>query len=355
MSANDQSLVPPQDVETPCLVIDCARLRQNLQLTAAACGGAGKLVPHVKTHRAPWLIADLLEAGVTAFKTATPAEVDMVLEAGAAEVIWAYPSTNPASIRRVIAAARRHPEAAVSALVDSAECVALWRALLAGEAPVRLRVDLDPGMGRTGLPFGDEAAALAHEIAAAGLFAGWHCYDGHIHGPDRAVRAAEVEAIADALSGFLAAAALGAAPWDLIVGGSYSYDLWPELPGIRRSPGSWVYSSMIHARDLPEQGWRQAAFVLASVVGSRGGRLTLNAGSKAVGADMVLGERFGWPGAIEAMSEEHTVVEGNGQSPGDVVLLTPGHACTTAYLYDKAWVRDLDGAWSQRTQLGARR
>ena len=355
MTANDPSLLPPKEAETPCLVIDYARVRQNLERTAAACGGVGNLVPHVKTHRAPWLVADLIKAGVRAFKTATPAEVIMVLQAGAEEVIWAYPSSDPASIRRVIAAARRHAGAAVSALVDSAQGLALWRAQSAGDMPVRLRVDLDPGMGRTGLPFGDEAAALAHDIATAGLFAGWHCYDGHIHSSDRAVRTTEVEAIADALSGFLAAAAPGGGTSDLIVGGSFSYDLWPELPGIRKSPGSWVYSSMIHARDLPEQGWHQAAFVLACVVGSRGGRLTLNAGSKAVGADMVLGERFDWPGAIAAMSEEHTVVEASGQIPGDVVLLTPGHACTTAYLYDKAWVRDLDGAWSQRKQLGARR
>ncbi len=231
----------------------------------------------------------------------------------------------------------------------------MWLAHLRDSAAV-LRLDLDPGMGRTGLPFGDEAAKMAREIASAGLFAGWHCYDGHIAGSDRVARAADVAANARALSDFLATAQPSDALSDVIVGGSYTFDLWPEMPGMRRSPGSWVYSSMIHQRDLPEHGWRQAGFVMTSVVGAREGRVTLNAGSKAVGADLPLADRFFWPGTIIAMSEEHTVVSDTGQRPGETVLLTPaGHACTTAYLYGSAWVRSLDGVWSERPQLGARR
>jgi D-serine deaminase-like pyridoxal phosphate-dependent protein len=55
------------------------------------------------------------------------------------------------------------------------------------------------------------------------------------------------------------------------------------------------------------------------------------------------------------MSEEHVVVEADHLRVGDRVLLTPQHACTTAYLYDTALVRTSDGAWEQRAQLGCRR
>ena len=54
-------------------------------------------MPHVKTHRAPWIVQLSLAQGVTAFKCATTAEVEMVLEAGAKAVTWAYPTVNPAN------------------------------------------------------------------------------------------------------------------------------------------------------------------------------------------------------------------------------------------------------------------
>ena len=49
------------------------------------------------------------------------------------------------------------------------------------------------------------------------------------------------------------------------------------------------------------------------------------------------------------------VVDGDGRALGERILLTPGHACTTAYLYPEAWVRDLGGDWQRRGQLGSRR
>ena len=51
-------------------------------------------MPHVKTHRAPWIVELLIAQGVTAFKCATPVEVEMCLAAGARNVIWAYPTAN---------------------------------------------------------------------------------------------------------------------------------------------------------------------------------------------------------------------------------------------------------------------
>ncbi len=55
------------------------------------------------------------------------------------------------------------------------------------------------------------------------------------------------------------------------------------------------------------------------------------------------------------MNEEHTVVEGDNLSVGDRVLLIPQHACTTAYLYDSALVKTIDGRWQRRPQMGSAR
>ncbi len=353
----DPALMPPGEPMTPCLVIDHAAVRHNLERTAMACGGVGRLIPHVKTHRAPWLITDLMDQGVVAFKTATPAEVEMVLAAGAREVLWAYPSVNPTAVGRVLAAARRYPEARLSALVDSRSGTDLWRTALGSERPPRvgLRLDIDPGLGRSGVPMGREARALAGELVEAGLFAGWHLYDGHLHDPDNEKRAAAVGQLATALIEFVDDADPDPAASDIVVGGSYTFDLWPPHPRLRLSPGGWIFSSLRHARDLSHHEWRQGAYVLATVITSHGDSLTLDAGLKAVGSDLPLAQRFGWADGIMDMTEEHSVVGGAGRALGERVLLTPGHACTTAYLYSEAWVLGLDGEWQEKQQMGIER
>src|SRR5258708_10538073 len=93
-------------------------VRHNLARTVAACGGAQRLMPHVKTHRAPWLIQLFSDLGVQAFKCATPAEVEMVLAAGATCVMWAYPAVNPATVGPLPAIPPCDPQPPVTGMVD---------------------------------------------------------------------------------------------------------------------------------------------------------------------------------------------------------------------------------------------
>ena len=83
--------------------------------------------------------------------------------------------------------------------------------------------------------------------------------------------------------------------------------------------------------------------------------VTLDAGSKAIAPDRAVTERFRWNGNILMMSEEHVVVEDDTLQVGDRVLLMPRHACTTAYLYDKALVNHSGNQWEEREQLGSKR
>src|SRR3984885_8769640 len=142
-------LVPA--VATPCFVVMEDRVLHNLKVTALACGGVDRLMPHVKTHRAAWLVELLLANGVDAFKASTLAEVEMVLAAGATRVTWAFPTVNPQNVGRFIELASVFPKAELTALIDSREGLDVWTRLLDGApSSVRLRIDLDPGMGRTG-------------------------------------------------------------------------------------------------------------------------------------------------------------------------------------------------------------
>ena len=350
-------LLPPETAETPCFVIIHERVRHNLARTAAACGGLQRLVPHIKTHRAPWLVRDLVGQGVSAFKAATSTEVEIIAANDAGEVILAHPQVNISAVDRVVAVARKRPDLKVSAIVDSPTGVTLWRDRLKGiDAPnLGLRVDLDPGMGRTGMSLDGTAAAVARDLMATGMFSGWHVYDGHVHDVERKARVERVDRICERVFTFLADVHGEGAPVDVVAGGSYTFDLWPRREGVRVSPGSWIYSSARHGADLTEFNWQNAAFVVATVVSTRDGTVTLNAGSKAISPDQLLEKRFAGPGPILAMSEEHVVVKADGLAVGTRVALIPEHTCTTAYLYPRAWVLGLDGQWSLRDQLGSSR
>jgi 3-hydroxy-D-aspartate aldolase len=347
--------LPDRLTPTPCFVIFEDGIRRNLKRTVEACGEIRRLMPHVKTHRADWIVRLLLGEGIEAFKCATPAEVEMVLSAGAKKVLWAYPSGNPGNIARVLAAAARHGDARLTALVDSRRGLDIWLAALGDGFPnVDLRVDIDPGMGRTGAPMTSEAVELALAVNEGGRLSGFHIYDGHIKGK-RAERRQQVLENSNKMSELLATLRAKGIAADLVAGGSYTFDVWPVEVARYVSPGSWTYSSAQHHAELSELGWEQAAFVLATVTSVHVGTATLDAGSKAISPDKPLPERFHWDRRIVMMSEEHAVVEADNLRVGDRVLLIPQHTCTTAYLYEKALVRTTAGAWEERAQLGCHR
>ena len=349
--------VPPFPVETPCFVILEDAVLHNLRQTAKGAGGIERLMPHIKTHRAPWLIEAMVAEGVRAFKAATPAEVEIAMAAGAQYVVWAYPTVNAMAIARIVHAACAHPEVRIDALVDSPEGLQAWQSepSLATAPNIRLRLDLDPGLGRTGAAIGPGAHDLALAIQGAGLFGGWHAYDGHIQNPDRRERIRRVSELAGRLRSFLAEARDRGLEGDLIAGGSYSFDLWPSDLVRWVSPGSWTYSSSQHDVDLADAGWRIGGYVLATVLSVRDGTATLDAGSKAISPDIPLADRFRGPGPIRLMKEEHVVITTDRLSVGQRVPLIPRHGCTAAYLYDRALVRLCDGRWEYRPQLGASR
>lgn len=353
--ANAKQPLPNDAVSTPCFVIfeDC--VQHNLRQTVSACGGVERLMPHVKTHRAPWIVEFLLSQGVTAFKCATPAEVEMALAANAKRVTWAYPTANSFNIHRFIELALQYPDAVLTGMVDSERGLDVWRSeLKGGPENVRLWVDLDPGLGRTGISMDGAALRLARAVHLLGRFAGFHVYDGHISG-GRDERREKVLALAETvriLKDRLIEEKIDCA---VLAGGSYTFDLWPRQLTQFVSPGSWAYSSAQHDIELADLEWRPAAFVLATVISVHKNTATLDAGSKAISPDKPMAERFRWDGRIHLMNEEHVIVESTNLQVGDRVLLMPQHACTTAYMYDTALVQTVSGAWEQRRQLGSAR
>jgi 3-hydroxy-D-aspartate aldolase len=345
----------PYDTPTPAFVVIEQSVRHNLRSMIAAAGAASRFMPHLKTHRAPWLTEMIVSEGVLACKVATVAEAELALAGGMQTVLWAFPTVNPANIKRFIEVACKFPSANVVVLVDSSAAINVWRKSLTHTFLPNLsfRVDLDPGLGRTGATIGTEALDLARCLSHGMVFDGWHVYDGHIKHPDRADRLQAVQALAMRIEGLRDDLAAEGIKSDLVAGTSYTFELWPSQVASFVSSGSWAYSSSQHDRELAHLNWLPAGFVLATVISTRNGTATLDAGSKAIAPDKPVMERFRWSGKILAMNEEHTVVEAPALMTGDRVMLLPQHVCTSAYLYNEALVRTEDGNWEYRTQLGS--
>ena len=150
----------------------------NIAATLRLLGGrADRWRPHVKTAKLAFAVNRLMEHGVKRFKCATSLELLCACEAGADDVIVAYP-LHGAGARRVRGIAESHPDVRVSALVEAEEQIQPWSG-----GRVGLFVDINPGMDRTGIEQArdDDIVALVGSIVDRGLaFRGLHYYDGHV-------------------------------------------------------------------------------------------------------------------------------------------------------------------------------
>jgi D-serine deaminase-like pyridoxal phosphate-dependent protein len=341
------------EVMTPALAIYPEMVDANIQTTLRLVGGdANRLRPHVKTAKLLSVMRQWAARGVSHFKCSTTLELLTVCEAGAADVLLAYPAVG-ANARRVCELAEQFPAVRISALVESAAQIDAWRG-----SPVGLFIDVNPGMDRTGVEQDalDEILRLAEAIQASGqAFRGLHYYDGHLAKYEMAEREALAHRGYDRLMEIIAALAqAGLKVAEVVTAGTpafpctLSYSAFNEASFMHRaSPGTVVYCDCTSLSQLPaEYGYRPAAVVVSTVVSQPAGRrVTCDAGHKTVSADAgtptcrVLGREELTPAKP---SEEHLPIDvaGGASLPeiGKALYLVPMHICPTVNNFDHALI-----------------
>ena len=340
----------PDRLPSPCLLVFEEVVRDNLAAMIRIGGSTDRLRLHAKTHKMAAIIRLEESLGFHKHKCATIAEAEMIAEAGGRDILIAYPLVGP-NIVRLIALIRGYPGATFRAIVDhpgpAAELGAAARSL---ERPISTLVDLEIGMGRTGIVPGEEAIALYRQVANdPGLQPdGLHAYDGHIRDPDPVAREeAAIQGLRPVLELRDHLIGLGHPVPKLVVGGTPTFPIHARSPqqGLECSPGTTTLHDAGYATRFPDLPFTPAALLLTRVVSHpRPGRITLDLGHKAVAADPD-GDRLmlpGLPGArFIGQSEEHLVVEGHnmGSIPqGTALLAIPMHICPTVALHSKAYV-----------------
>lgn len=346
-------------IDTPALVVFPDRIKQNIQWLTDMVTGLEWLRPHVKTHKMAEVTQLLLQAGITKFKCATIAEAEMLGQAGAPDVLLAYQPIGP-KVNRLLQLTQLYPGTTFSALIDNLPVAEqLATTFAAAGATLFVFLDLNVGMNRTGIAPGPAAFTLyqaAHALTGLRPI-GLHAYDGHLRAPDLAVRQATCDAAFRPVADLAAAIEEAGYPAPVVVaGGSPTFPLHLQRPGVECSPGTFVFWDYGYSQTLAEQPFQFAALVVTRIVSQLDAEtLCLDLGHKAVAAECPL-PRVVFLNAPDAQpiaqSEEHLVVKvpaGHAYRVGEVFYGVPVHICPTCALYEKAFVVEnhtVQGTWA---------
>lgn len=345
-----------EEIPSPAILVFPDRVATNITKMLGIVGNdPARLRPHVKTHKMAEVIRMQRDAGIEKFKCATIAEAELTASAGAKDVLLSYQPVGP-NIQRFANLQNAFPETQFAAIVDAPEIVNAFAQL---EGTFRLFVDVDCGMGRTGIN-PTNATSLCRKIQSTEgvTFAGIHAYDGHIHDASLQTRTDE---FAEA-TGSIRELVEEIKPPVLVCGGSPTFAMHAE-GSWECSPGTTLFWDNGYQSSYPDLDFEVAAVLLTRVASKPGtDRICLDLGHKAVAAENPLERRVTFPSLENAepvmQSEEHLVL--NVQSPddfsvGDVLYGIPQHICPTVALYEEAQIIRDSRFTGETWQVGARR
>jgi D-serine deaminase-like pyridoxal phosphate-dependent protein len=348
-------------VDSPALLVYPDRILANIREMIRIAGDPGRLVPHVKTHKMGEVVRMQLREGITRFKCATIAEAEMVAEAGGKDILVAY-QLNPAKARRLMRLREAFPETIFSSLIDNAASARMLDALYGGEGTRgSVFIDVDNGMHRTGYPATGDLAGFYRDMGQLLhlRLRGLHVYDGHIHihdFPDRKARTLEdFRPVKEAVDRLRAA---GFSELEVIAGGSPTFPVHAEDPGLLLSPGTPLLWDWGYGELLPDEAFLPAAVLLTRVISHPApGQVTTDLGHKSVAAENPIGRRVRFLNLEDyqtvSQSEEHLMLKMDGATDaappvGSALYGIPYHVCPTVALYDEALTVEsgrVTGSW----------
>lgn len=353
------TLQDADSIDTPALVLYPKRVQQNISTALRMVGDAGRLRPHVKTHKCRETTLLMMEAGITQFKCATIAEAEMLGMCQAPDVLLAYQPGGP-KLQRLMAVMQQFPATQYGCLVDNKQsALKMSEAFVSAGWQIPVYLDLNVGMNRTGMVPGPEALALysfCHSLPGLRML-GLHAYDGHIRQPAYQEKLAACHKAFEGVTSLQQAIVKTGLPSpNIIIGGSPGFSVHCHREQVVCSPGTFVYWDYTYSELCPEQDFLHAAVLLTRVISlPTPTRICFDLGHKSVAAENELSKRVHFLEHPQlkpvAQSEEHLVVEapaGHGFTVGQLLYALPYHICPTVALYEKVWTainQRLTGEW----------
>ena len=343
--------------DTPAVLLDAPVMHDNIARMAAATQASGKdLRPHAKTHKMPRIGQLTLDAGAVGLQLAKLGEAEVFADAGIDDIFVGNPIVGDVKIARLLALAER---ITVSTSLDSmAVATPLGAAASERGLTLPIRIEIDTGQHRLGVPPNERAVELAEGIDATdGLrLEGVMTHQGQAYAASNAEELAAIDAEACAqMVGVAEAIRARGIDCPVVSVGSTATSRFDALAdGITEiRPGMYVFndaSVVGHGHAT----WEQCAIWVVTTVVSRPEptRAVVDAGSKMLssdalhfgGAPKTFGQIMGYPGhAIGRLTEEVAMLTVPPDSPlkvGDRVAIVANHICPVMNLTDDVLVAE---------------
>ncbi len=341
-----------QRLATPAMVLDLDRFENNVATMARLCRDAGiEIRPHAKTHKSAAIAMRQVEAGAVGACCASLREAEALVAGGVPGVLVTSPVIGADKIARLIALGEQGE--GVMAVVDNAVNAAELAAAARDAGTIlRLLVDIDLGMHRTGVADVAGAVALAGQVSAAESleYLGLQAYSGRVQHIDaylarQAVYGRQLDGLREIVAQLREA---NLAPRIISGGGTGSSDidrnrrLFTELQA-----GSYIFMDVEYNRVQifhdTMSPFDTALYIQCTVVSDNAeGFVTIDGGFKCFATDGPAPEiAVGAPpgAAYEFFGDEHGRITfaaaGQRLGLGDVVQLVTPHCDPTVNLHDR--------------------
>ena len=170
--------VDRSDLATPALILDRAALDRNIQAMADFAHTRGiALRPHAKTHKSARIAQRQLAAGAIGIACAKLGEAEALAAEGIGNLLITSPVVSEQAVARLIELNERI--AGLTVVIDHPANAARLAAAVAAKA-LRVLIDIDPGLHRTGVTSAAAAVELAMRVGELAQleFAGVQFYCG---------------------------------------------------------------------------------------------------------------------------------------------------------------------------------
>lgn len=261
MEPIENRLQPDKDLEgiekdelpTPSLLLDLDLFEANIEKMAQHAAEASISVrPHAKTHKCPEVAKRQIQSGAIGICTATIHEAEVMAAAGIPGLLLTGEMVGRNKIERLIRLTRKQPD--TLSVVDNNDHVReLSDAAVSAKVTLNILIDVDVGDRRTGIAPGDEAVALAEQIAKLPnlKLMGLHSYSGtssHVEG-FQARKAHSQSTMQRPLETFFRLKKAGL-PLEIMSGGSTgTYNIDSQIEGITElQAGSYVFMDLDYRR-----------------------------------------------------------------------------------------------------------
>jgi D-serine deaminase-like pyridoxal phosphate-dependent protein len=328
-----------EELVTPALVLDIDAAQRNIDRMASELRriGTTTIRPHYKTHKSPDLARRQMQAGAGGLSMATVWEAAVLAGEGFDDLFVVNTVAHPDKIRLLAELAR--DRRILVAVDEAANAAAHSAAAVRAGSTLGIFIEVDTGMNRCGVDTGEEALALARQVADMPRlrFEGITGYEGHCTlTPEENLRH---EKQRQAMKLFTGVADLleanGISCPIRSAGGIATWQWTAAYAGITEiQAGSYVVMDNFHGKMVP--GFEHSLTIQASVISRQSNQVIVDVGNKSV-ADPYNVTIVGHDLPVFRSDEEHGIFsapEGSVLKVGDCVSLVPGYSPSTVNCYD---------------------